>query len=638
MLTSMRKHFKKLSLTLWLVIAAFIGTMFFVWSGVSKSSKTEQGLIALVNGTKVYGTELGNMMRMLESIYKEQLGDNYEQYAKNLNFKDMALERIISDRLLLMEAQKLGVGVSDNELSDYIKQVPDFRTNGVFDIKKYKEFTEKRGWASADFENSQRVSIIKNKMVKLILDSPIIPEEDIIEKYKSDNEKVTGNYILVNSRDFETGIPDNFEEAKLKSYFDQNKETFKTEEQRKIQYIAINMSEIEAKTTIKDEDIQAYYDANTANYKQDEEVKARHILFKVDNEQSDAEAKKKAEEVLALVKKGGNFEELAKKYSQEPGADKSGGDLGWFSKGRMVKAFEEKAFSMKEGEISDLVKTEFGYHIIKVEGKKAEGIKPLAEVKNMIEQTLKREKVEKEAGDRMTQIHKEIAFDKKDFSKVAQENKLEAKTSNLFSKSGEIDGLGRSYKFTQKAFEMKLDEISSPINDYKNYIVMKLIEIKEPYYPEFKDVQELVKSSYKKHLAENIALEKIQNIAKQIKNGSDFASFKEDKNIKYEEKVEISKRAKYIKGVGQVDNIVPLTFGMQIGAITEPLKTKSGYLIFKVTAKDLFDENKYKEKRPEILKNLVESRQQQILEDYIKALKDKAKIENYIKPQEEEES
>lgn len=398
-------------------------------------------------------------------------------------------------------------------------------------------------------------------------------------------------------------------------------------------WLSISMR-FKKKISLKDKDIEDYYNTNITNFKQEEEVKARHILIKVEDDKNDAEAKKKAEEISARIKNGENFEELAKKYSQEPGADKSGGDLGWFGRGRMVKPFEDKAFSMAEGEVSDLVKTNFGYHIIKVEGKRAEGTKPLSEVKSMIEQTMKREKAEAEALDKMTNIHKEVSFDKKDFAAAAKENGFELKTSNLFAKGGEIKGLGRSYKFIQKAFELKKDELSTPVSDYKYSMVMRLVDIKEPYYPEFKDVQDLVKNSYKSHLAEKAALEKAQNICNKLKSGTEWASFKEDKSVKTDVGIEISRRSKYIKGVGKIDNIIPLTFNMEAGAISDPINTKSGYMIFKVNSKEMFDEKKYNEKRAEILKNLIDTRQQQILEDYIKSLKENAKIENFLETSE----
>ncbi|MBU1626851.1 peptidylprolyl isomerase [bacterium] len=492
MLTSMRKHFKKLSITLWLVIAAFIGTIFLVWSGASKSSKAvQQGELGSVNGIKIYAAEHGNMIRMLESAYRNQLGDNYEQYAKNLNLREMALDRLINDRLLMIEAQNLGIGVSDKELADDIKKIQYFQTDGVFDVSKYKELVRRSGWSEADFENSQKFPIIKSKLVNFIMASAIVPEDDIRDKYIMDNEKVKGQMIQVKSRDFDSEVKDEFNPAQLKDFFEKNKDEFKKEEQRKIEFVAINMTDLQNTIKLDDKKIEEYYNSHIDEYKQEEEVHARHILFKVekDAKDSDANAKKQAEEILAKIKKGEDFIELAKKYSQEPGADKSGGELGWFGRGRMVKPFEEKAFSMKVGEVSDIVKTDFGYHIIKVEGKKEAGTKSLSEVKEMIASSLKREMAKTEAENKIALLYKDVTADKKSLSEAAKNRGLAFQQSNFFTKNGEIDGLGRAYKFSQKAFELKLDEISSPIDDYRFNGIIKLIEIKEPYYPEFTEVE-----------------------------------------------------------------------------------------------------------------------------------------------------
>jgi peptidyl-prolyl cis-trans isomerase D len=638
MLTSMRKHFKKLSLTLWLVIAAFIGTMFLVWSGASNSSKSvERGVIGSVNGLKIYATDHGNMMKRLEQAYKEQLGDNYEQYAKNLNFKDMAMDQMITDKLLMLEAKKLGIGVSDKELIDNIKKIPYFQTNGVFDSSKYKQIASRSGFSESDFENSQRASLIKSKLVDFITASSVVPEDEVRDKYIMDNVKVKGQVVQVKSKDFESEVKEESDEAVLKDYFDKNKEDFKKEEQRKIDFVALNKTDLQKEVTIEDAKIEEYYNAHIDEYKQEEEVKARHILFKVekDNKESDANAKKKAEEILDKIKKGGDFVELAKQYSQEPGADKSGGDLGWFSRGRMVKPFEEKAFSMKVDEISDIVKTDFGYHIIKVEGKKEPGTKPLSEVKEIIANNLKREKVDDETGSKLALLYKDVTTDKKSLTDAAKERGLTFQQSNLFTKSGEIEGLGRAMKFSQKAFELKLNEVSSPIDDYKFAGIIKLTEIKEPYIPEYDEVKDLVKTNYKKHLSEVLAKEKIDKILKDLKEGTAWANIKEKYGIKDMEDVEITKKNSYVKGVGKVDNIISLAFGMNVGDISEPIQTKNGYLLFKVTSKEMFDDQMYQQKRQEILNSIIESKKREVLDGFIKELKNNAEIKNFISEKEQ---
>src|SRR6266436_864899 len=334
-------------------------------------------------------------MRPLESLYAQQI-----------------LKQLVSEKELEYEAKRLGIAVSDQERADRIRQyVPTAFNGGKFvGMDRYSIEVQARFQLTVPvFEELIRQGLLEEKFRNLVTDGISVGPAELQDEFRYKNEKVKLDYALIKPEDLEAKIlPD---EAEVHAAYEKNKSKYQVPERRVVRYALVDVNQIRQSLQVSDDMLKQQYQANIQQYQVPNRVHVEHILFMTVGKTTDAEVeevKKKAEDVLKQVKKGGKFEDLAKKYSEDPGSKDKGGDLSWITQGQTVPEFEKTAFSLGPGQVSELVKTQYGFHIIKVLEKETAHTKPFEEVKDSLRAPLLLTQADKLASDTADQLSSEI--------------------------------------------------------------------------------------------------------------------------------------------------------------------------------------------------------------------------------------
>lgn len=390
--------------------------------------------IAKVAGEKITQQEFDNALRTQMDQMRERLGDQFDETIFNTPAaKEAILDNLISERVLRVEVKNERLSIPDHVLQQTILAFPGLTLpDGSFDYDGYKRALAAQGMTPEMYEHNLRQGLAQQQLTTSIQGSAFAPRTVIAQVNAITSQEREIQSLSFNAANFMNQV--NITEAMLKAYYDKNSAQFTIPEMEKIEYVVLNGDAIASQMSVSDDDIKSYYDQNIKNYTVDEQRRASHILIKVNKEASAAEkaaAKAKAEEVLALVRKNpANFAALAKQYSQDEGTSAQGGDLDFFSRGMMLKPFEDAVFTLKKGEISGLVKTDFGYHIIQLTAIKPVSVKPLDQVKAQISAEIKKQKASKKFSE-LAEIFTNTAYEQPDSLKpLAEKLKLSIETAN----------------------------------------------------------------------------------------------------------------------------------------------------------------------------------------------------------------
>jgi len=317
------------------------------------------------------------------------------------------LSQLVFTKEIQYEANRLGMKVTNEEVADRVRQFLPTAFNGDSPVgmDQYAQQVQQRfGMTVPVFEDLIKQGLLEEKFRRLVTDGVSAGPTELLEQFRYQNEKVKLDYALVKPEDLEAKI--NPDEAEIKAAYEKRKSQYQIPEKRSVEYGLVDVNKLRQTGSISDDDLKVKYQHDITQYQVPNRVHAQHILFmtvgKTDAEVD--EIKKKAEDALKQAKKGAKFDELAKKYSEDPGTKEKGGDLGWLVQGQTVPEFERTAFALQPGSMSDLVKTQYGFHIIKVLDRETAHTKSFEEVRDSILQTALDQKVNTEASDISNQM------------------------------------------------------------------------------------------------------------------------------------------------------------------------------------------------------------------------------------------
>jgi peptidyl-prolyl cis-trans isomerase D len=578
---------------LWLIVFAFVATIFYSWGAggqVGGANKT----VATVNGMEIKLSEFDRAYGNILNFYRDQFRDQFsEEMVAKLKLKENALDALILNRLMLLEAEKMNLTVSDEELADRISKQPQFQKDDKFSSNLYQNFLNFYRLSPREYEENQRTNLLREKLEGVIKSSTQISESEIREAYDRENEKIKFKYIGF-SRDYFKPA-DKPTDAELQKYFDSHKSQFEVPEQIQVQYVKLTPSMVEDKVEIYDEDITDYYETNKAKYFIKKQYKASHILIKndyqlpFDEDLKDEEKEKllneaeektriKTDEILKQIKEGADFAEMAKKHSADPASGANGGSLGQFSQGMMVPEFEAALDQLKPGDLSDPVKTQFGFHIIRLDEVKPERMKPQTEVQEEIKKILKEDKARK----RIRRIAKKIrkaAGAANDLAKAAQEFSAAILTTEFISKSTHnVPEIGNVPEFFNTAFSLAGEELSESINTVEASYLLKVTARKDPYLPQLNEVLSEVTQAVVEENNKAATEKELKSLGERLKTEKNIEKLAEELKMTVEETPFIS-RTDSIPGIGNIQTIKDAAFLLQPDETTTGSSRGAYYLI-----------------------------------------------------------
>lgn len=459
------------------MLYALLALSFIGW-GVGMSRQEHLEVVANVYGERITRRQLEDQAQLLQRRFQDLLRG--AALPQGLELRGQALDQLIDDALLRHEAERLGLQVSDQDVVGAITAMPELQKDGRFDrdlLERVLEMQRDRG----EFETQVRQDLVNRRLQGLVTDGVMVTDAEILDRYGEEREQVDLAFVRVPAADLaKTATVSDEEVAK---WVADHPDRYRTPERVRVRYAAYLPKDFAELAAPSDDAIKAYYDEHREDrFTAQEEVQARHILFKLPpgaDEKARAEARKKAEDALARIKRGEAFAKLAEKLSDDPGSAKAGGDLGRFSRGKMVPEFEAAAFALAPGQVSEIVESPFGFHIIKVEDKQPGGPKPLDAVRAEIVRTLTEERGLELARKQAEADRREVVRGKS----LADVSASRMKETAPFAANDEVPGVGRVKAFTDAAFALRANEPSDLIETDDAIYLLEPVERLEPQVP-----------------------------------------------------------------------------------------------------------------------------------------------------------
>ena len=608
-----------------------IALVFIFWGvgGYRGSSNS----VAKVNNEVITYEEFQKAYERLANQYRDQFGGNIPKgLLESIDLEGQTLEQLIQRVLLRQGAGKMGILVSDLEVQQAVENMEAFRSNGVFNVELYKNIITSSGMTPASFEETMRTDLLAGKVVEHLSRFAKLTPMEINDQFAFDNEQVKIEYVSFSGSDFKDKVETNSEQ--LQTYYEENKEKYMTEPQVKLQFLAFSYDSAE-KPVISEEDLESFYRANFSRYTVPEQRTARHILFKTSEQDSQdalAEKKTRAAQILELARSGEDFSELAKQYSEGPSGPK-GGNLGTFSRGRMVKPFDDAVFSLKEGEISDIVETQFGFHIIKLDKIEPAHTRTLEEAKGEIEAQIQTQKSRDLAFTKATEAYENIIL-AGSLDKFSKQSDITVTETDFFpkkspEKSGSTIAMISNPAFLNAAFSLNKGELSSLVETPQGYAIIFAADKKEPEIAQFGDVEEQIRKDYINAQAETMAEKAAAGM---------LTALKQDETGNFEAEAGkldmVPKTSDFIThndtgSSGLPEQIVSMAFDLSADNPypEEVVITNGLFYVFRIIEKRPPAPELFSEKENEFRTSLLERKKATILASWLANVRDKAEIE-----------
>jgi peptidyl-prolyl cis-trans isomerase D len=599
------------------------------------------GVLATVGDQTVTVPEVQKRAR---DMVRQQLPKGGPQASMLLSiFAGQAAEQLINEKALVSEAHRMGLHASDDELRDEMQHgqlgtmlFPDGKFVGQ---EEYENFVQRINMSVPEFEARVKDDILTRKLYALVSSSAFVGDSEVRDEFETRNTKVKFEYAVITEADILKGLHPTDEE--LKAFYDRNKATYNNSipEKRRIEYVVVDSAKIGAATTVTDRDLQAYYDQHREEYRVPEQVKVSHILIKTpllapgakEDEKAIAAARAKAEGVLKEVKAGGDFAKLAEKYSEDTTA-KNGGELGWIGRGRTVPEFEKAAFSMDKGQTSDLVKSSYGFHIIRVEDKQQAHLKTLAEVKSEIEEKVKQEKTAHATEAAANALLSQARTD--GFDKASAAKGQNAVTTDFFGRNDSLPGLVPNPQFIEAVFNESEKAPPDVVQVPQGYVVFQLLGIRPPATPTFEEIRSRVESEFKNERAGFLLHQKTQELSDRAKAGHDLKKAAKDLGATI-------KTSDLVPPNGQVPDIGSMSsanaiFSLKPGEISGPITAGGNGVVAQLLEKQAPTDQEFGEKKDGIRQSLVDAKRNEMFELYIGNLRKDMEKTKRLKVNQEE--
>ncbi|HPQ71960.1 MAG TPA: peptidylprolyl isomerase [bacterium] len=634
-LSFLRRHAKSrwIKVLLLTVAASFIigfGAFAYVSRSMNKNSPDGQNQIwfAKVDGVPIDLAAMSSAVRYLENRYKQMLGDAADQMLAQIDLPTQALNQMINERVIEILAKQLGLVVSDTELAQNIYRIPAFQVNGRFDRQRYIQLLHRNHMVPSEFEAEQRRELLSNKLRHLIFSTVKISDGEVFEEWLGRNDKVSLNFVKLPAKQIEQEIT--FTDEEINVYFEANRDKFHIPETRKVDTLTVDPEDYLGDVEISEAEIDEYYNKNIERFSHEEEVKASHILIKVEPtaspEEKDA-ARAKTEDLLKQLQGGADFATLAKVNSDDPGSKNNGGDLGWFGRGKMVPAFDDTAFSLQPGELSGVVETNFGFHIIKVEDQRPQGVQPLDEVSDGIKTTLEHERAQELAMTKAKELRTLINKDENlmDFGK---ERDMKVATSSFFALDTPVPGMADGFAATRMAFSMAEGEISEPISGGGVVYLMKLTHIVKEHEAALDEVKERVRADMRKTRMENLLKEKAAGMVTMLREGQSLEAVAKAYGLEVENTGLFTRQNASIPRIGMAPALLAASFELtpEQPLLPEPFISGNNAIVGVLDKREKPDDANFSAEKEDLRDELKEQRAQITLQAWMEQARKSIKV------------
>ncbi len=523
----LRDQFKHLKIVLWGVVAVFVLLVFVDW-GTGRQQGPTGNYAIKVGDQEISERDFLLRLRQEEQQYQQMFGDQWSQLRSQVNVASRLAQQLIMRELEVAEAKELGLRVSEQELQDEILSYPMFQRDGGGFVgpDAYRRFLSANQLTPQAFESTVIDDILTRKLRSMVEEGVWVSDDEVEEQLRRTRELSDFDAIQIRYERFlpETVVSD----GEIAAYYDAHQDELQRDEQRSVRYLLVDTGRLRRVLPVEDAEIAAFYAEHRSEFLEPEKARARHVLlrFSPDDPESKSQAKLTADSVAAMARAGADFAELAAKYSADPGTKDQGGDLGWFGRGRMVKEFEDAVFAAKPGDIVGPVESQFGYHVIKVEGHQPARERPLEEVRDQVRFRLLEGRAGAEAETRALALAKRIKSEKPDgdesWQQIADGDEVLTLNFTPPVTAGEsVPGLGDDVALTAEIFAAEPGQVHGPRAVSRGWIVWQLKDVRPAGVPPIEEVRDQVSQKLARAKAVEQAVEAGRGLAERWRAGAD---------------------------------------------------------------------------------------------------------------------
>ena len=623
MLKTMRKNVKALAPTLWIVIAAFIVSIFAIWGGAGRlGERAQEDTIAFLGkdriSTEAYYQTLRNR---LEAMQKEFRALN-KSFIQQLNIPQQVLEQMVQQRLLIRLAREMGITASSQEIRDRIVSL--FQRDGKFiGYDEYRRILDYNRLSIGEFEDNLKEEIVLNKMIQVLTAGVTATPEEVWENYRKQNETAKIEYLLL--EDSKVSFEEELEAAEVQDYFEKNKERYSLPERRQGSYVFFETETLKQEIEVTEADIEKYYQDNLDQFKEPETVRVGRIFLSSADKDPDA-LQKEAETILDGLSAGNDFAEAARTSSQDDMA-KDGGDWGTTEWRRLPPEELSEINNLAPGQTSGVIKTVGGLAILKVLEREPGGAQPLSVVSTRIRGILEDQKARDLAAQRIGQLEKN-ARREKSLDVAAQKTGLKVKDTGLLKQGQALESFDPAGSLAQALFELKDREISSPVFTFSGTGIVQLETIEEPRPAALDEVRSEVENDLRNSRKREIALQKVQDARAKLA-GKSWEEMASELGLEYKSGTE-HRREQYLGVIGESPEIDRLSFSLPLNQTSDPIEFANGYALLRVLERKEVNREEFEKNEQTELENYLETKKSKFLQATVNRLREEKEVKiNY---------
>jgi peptidyl-prolyl cis-trans isomerase D len=627
-LDRMRRHKGWLKWSLVLVVLAFI--VFYIPDFLDQDPTSvgaaPREVIAEVNGRRLTAGEFQQRYFSQLQAYRNQFGGGIsEQLLRQLGIDQQILAQMIDEQVALVEAERHGITVSDEELRQQIFAIPALQENGQFVGQARYELllrSQSPPLTPRAFEESLRRTMIVDKLRAALTDWMSVSDAELEREYRLRNERVRLEFVRLDVERFRDAVT--VTDSDVATYFEAHRAEYRVGEQRRVRYLLIDRDQERLRVNVTPADVERFYTDNAGLYHTPERVRARHILLQTVGREEDA-VRQQAQDVLAQLQKGSDFADLARTVSEDEGSKDEGGDLDYFTRGQMVPEFEAAAFALEPGQLSDLVKTQYGFHIIKVEDKLPAETRTLEEVRAEIQAQLVAERTERQLEERAGQLEQRINRPA-DLGTVATDLGLVVQESGFFQREDPVPGLGAAPQVAATAFQLGEGQVSDAIPSPRGPVFITLIETRDPYVPDLDEVRERVRQDVIRARASELSQQRAAELAPALRSARDFAAVAKTQGFETRESDWITRESP-LPDIGFSPEVDRVAFSLPAGSVSDPITTGDGTVIVRVIEREEVTPEQFRQASEVFRADVLNERRSRFFSAYMTKVKERMNID-----------
>ena len=614
MLKTLRENVRHFHWVLWVVIAAFIALVFVDIGYIDPASPTATA--ATVGDAEVTFGEVESTFRNLESRYRQMFGDQWtSEMAEQFGVHRQALEQAINRRVLMVEAERLGLRVSDDELREAILDIPGLKdADGRYvGHESYERWAARLGYSIEGFESLLREDLLGAKISQVMAQTVWLSDSDLEQAYREQVEKASIRYLQMPAARFADQVETSGEE--LAAYLAAHAEQYRLPEQREVAYLLVDRNLLRDRIEIPDADLRAHYEDNGEQFESAEQVQARHVLLRSTEGTSNDELRARLEQVRGRIAGGEDFAAVAREVSEDPGSAQRGGDLGFFGRGQMVPEFEQAAFGAEPGALVGPIETQFGLHLIEVTARRDAGRSPYEEVREQIRFQLAQERVGDLARERAVELAAEVGTGAGGAGVDAMRPLADADQAVFFYEpppfgaNEAVVGLGRSPAFTGAAFELAAGELSAPVEVPRGWAVIYVEQTREARDAELAEVEPRVRRAVAGEKSKQAAVEALAAARRRLDEGAGLDEVAADLGLEVAESGEFGSQGT-VGGLGLAPRVARAAMELDEGELGGPFETTQGAVVFEVATRQRFERTEFEQQRDQLRQQVAAQRAQ----------------------------